>query len=68
MPYNQGEQLSYHIKTHKNLPEEKVKFYAASLLLRLDYLHKNDIICRDVTPDNILIGTDGYIKTTPFHS
>ena len=67
MPYIQGEQLSYHIKTNKNLPEEKVKFYAASLLLFLDYLHKNGIICRDLTPDNILIDSDGYVKITPFH-
>ena len=67
MPLIQGEKLSYHIKTFKNLEEEKVKFYAASIILLLDYLHKNEIICRDLTPDNILIDQDGYIKITPFH-
>jgi serum/glucocorticoid-regulated kinase 2 len=66
-PYIQGEELSYHIKKNKNLKEDKVKFYAASLVLALDYLHKHHIIYRDFSPNNIIINKDGYIQLTPFH-
>ena len=65
-PYIQGEKLSHHIKIHKNVKEENVKFYAASLVLMIEYLHKNEIFCRNFTPKNILIDKDGYIKLTPF--
>ena len=65
--YIQGEELSYHIKTHKNLKEENVKFYAGMLILLLDYLHNNGIIYRNFTPNNIIIDKEGYIKLTPFH-
>ena len=66
-PYIQGEELPYHIKTYINYQEEKIKFYAASLLLALEYLHKNDIMYRNLTPRNIIINKDGYIKLNPFH-
>ena len=66
-PYIQGEDLSYHIKANKNFNEEKVKFYAASLILALDYLHKNEIIYRNFIPSNVIIDKDGYIKLTPCH-
>ena len=67
LSYIQGEELSYHINTYKNFDEEKVKFYVASLILVLDYLHKNEIIYRDFTPNNIIIDSQGYIRLTPFH-
>ena len=66
-PYIQGEEFSYHIKTYKNFPEEKVKFYTAILAILIDYLHKKDIFYREFTPSNIIIDKDGYLKVTAFH-
>ena len=66
-PYIQGEEMSYHIKNHKNFQEQKVKFYAAILILVIDYLHQKDIFYREFTPNSIIIDKDGYLKVTPFH-
>ena len=65
----QNEDLFYHInyKTNfENINEEKIRFFSASIILALEYLHKNGITYRNITPKNILITKDGYIKLTPF--
>lgn len=36
------------------------------MILALEHLHKNDIIYRDLKPENVLIGQDGYLKITDF--
>lgn len=51
---------------NKKINEEDIKFYTASIILVLEYLHKNGIIYRNITPKNILIDKEGYIKLTPF--
>jgi len=62
-----GGPLKYYIKLNKNLPIEHAKFYIACLITVLDYLHKKNIIHRDIRPENILINNNGYLKLAEFN-
>ncbi len=66
MPFVRGGELFQHLRTAKFFKEDKVRFYAASIGLALDYLHNKGIIYRDIKPENILIGEDGYLKLIDF--
>ena len=63
-----GGELNYHIYKEKNnyFTEEKAKFYAAEIILGLNYLHKNNCIYRDLKPENVMIDQNGHIKLTDF--
>ena len=61
-----GKPLRFYIKINQKLSLEYARFYLACIITVLDYLHKKNIIFRDIRPENILINSDGYIKLTDF--
>nr|AML78126.1 putative LOV domain-containing protein [Helonias bullata] len=50
----------------KTLKEEAVRFYAAEVIVALEYLHCQGIIYRDLKPENILLQRDGHVSLTDF--
>ena len=61
-----GGDLMHKLISYGKLSEKNSKLYASELFLAIDFLHKNDIIFRDLKPDNILIDEIGHIKLTDF--
>jgi len=51
---------------HKCLTEDQTRFYAAEVLLALEYLHVMGFIYRDLKPENILMHESGHIMLTDF--
>lgn len=50
----------------RRLKESAVRFYAAEVILALEYLHHMGFIYRDLKPENILMRENGHIALTDF--
>ncbi|KAL0211331.1 hypothetical protein P9112_009629 [Eukaryota sp. TZLM1-RC] len=66
MDYISGGELFFHLKNEVRFSEDRVRLYAAELVLVIEYLHSLNVIYRDLKPENILLGTDGHICLTDF--
>ncbi|XP_053565160.1 ribosomal protein S6 kinase delta-1-like [Bombina bombina] len=48
------------------IPETCIQRWAAEIILALDALHKEGIVCRNLNPNNILLNERGHIQLTYF--
>ncbi|GMH65357.1 hypothetical protein TL16_g04179, partial [Triparma laevis f. inornata] len=48
----------------RRLPEDRMMFYAAEIVLAVDHLHEMGIIYRDLKPQNVLLRADGHVQLT----
>ncbi|PIN00763.1 putative serine/threonine protein kinase [Handroanthus impetiginosus] len=50
----------------KHFSEYATRFYAAEVLLALEYLHMLGVVYRDLKPENVLVRDDGHIMLSDF--
>ncbi|KAM3139999.1 hypothetical protein pb186bvf_007799 [Paramecium bursaria] len=59
-----GGDLRYHIGKHRKFNEESTRFFAACIIVALEYLHQNGILHRDLKPENLVFDSNGYLRLT----
>ncbi|KAF4689638.1 hypothetical protein FOZ60_001333 [Perkinsus olseni] len=61
-----GGELFFHLSRAQRFSENRCRFYASEILLAIEYLHKYDIVYRDLKPENVLLDAEGHVKLTDF--
>ena len=68
MDYLAGKDLRNLMKNNKNrkFKENEIIFFAACIILGLEYIHSNNIIHRDIKPENLLFDSKFFLRIGDF--
>lgn len=67
MDFLKGGDLHKLIEKKRGFPEDVARFFAAEVILGLEYLHTVlDVMYRDMKPENLLLDEDGHLKICDF--
>eukprot|EP01138_Halocafeteria_seosinensis_P006339 gb/GECG01006480.1/.p1 GENE.gb/GECG01006480.1/~~gb/GECG01006480.1/.p1 ORF type:complete len:312 (+),score=30.93 gb/GECG01006480.1/:1-936(+) len=66
LEYVPGGELFSHLRKEGRFSNDGAKFYAAEIVLAFAYLHEQQIVYRDLKPENLLLTKKGHLKITDF--
>ena len=66
MEFVPGGEIFSHLRKRGRFSVSMTRFYIASIVLAIQYLHAMDIVYRDLKPENLLLDERGYLKITDF--
>lgn len=66
LDYCAGGELFFHLSKVGKFSEPRASFYAAEIVLALEYIHQLDIVYRDLKPENVLLDARGHVRLTDF--
>ncbi|GER53091.1 kinase family protein [Striga asiatica] len=66
--YCSGRDLNFLRKkqTEKMFSDDIIRFYAAELVLALEYLHNSGIVYRDLKPENVMVQENGHLMLVDY--
>ena len=67
LDYCPGGEVFTYLRRARRFPESTARFYAAEIVLVLEFLHEEKgIAYRDLKPENILLDAEGHLKLVDF--
>jgi len=66
LEFIRGGEFFCHLRMHGHFKNKEATFYAASVGSVLAFLHRQDIVYRDLKPENLLLDHEGYVKVVDF--
>ena len=61
-----GGNLRYHLSIKPHFKEEQIKFLISSILIGLEYIHSQNILFRDLKPENLILDNKSDWLITDF--
>jgi len=61
-----GGELFTILRRRRKFPEPTARFYTACVVEAFVFMHDQDIIYRDLKPENLVLNNEGYLKITDF--
>eukprot|EP00287_Rhodomonas_sp_CCMP768_P010568 CAMPEP_0196724168 /NCGR_PEP_ID=MMETSP1091-20130531/6137_1 /TAXON_ID=302021 /ORGANISM="Rhodomonas sp., Strain CCMP768" /LENGTH=357 /DNA_ID=CAMNT_0042066267 /DNA_START=209 /DNA_END=1282 /DNA_ORIENTATION=- len=66
LEYSIGGEFFSHLRKAQRFPDDTSKFYAAGVALVFEYMHNQNIVYRDLKPENLLLDSQGHLKVCDF--
>lgn len=66
LEYVDGGDLAYQMAVRDRIPLREARLYVAEIAIALRELHSMGIVYRDLKPENVMLGCNGYIKLCDF--
>lgn len=66
MDYIPGGELFNYIRKSGLLSQHVTRFFAAEIVLAIEYMHSKYFVYRDLKPENVLLDEQGHVKLIDF--